>query len=219
MSALPLAARGRQQARIALPYWLREFALIRGAVLTAAACVLLCAAGIGYTDWLQEQARERMLLVHHARERAYARHAQVEQEKADIRRLQPAFQLLRANGLVGEENRLAWADAIRQAQQGLRMPALSYDIDAQQPLRPDTPVELGDYQLRASRMSLHLSLLHELELFNFLRELRLHGYYTVQDCALKRLAAAPSPGAPSLGADCTLVWVTLAPGAPEGSRP
>lgn len=214
MSALPLAAGARRTGRIALPYWLREFALIRGAVLTAAACLLLCAAGIGYTDWLQDEARERMLLVQHARERAYARYAQAGQEKADIAMLQPAFLALRARGLVGEENRLAWADAIHRAQQAYQLPALSYEIAPQQPLQPDTPVELGDYQLRASRMSVHLSLLHEMDLFNFLGELRQHGYYTVQDCTVKRLASGAAAG-PSLGADCTLLWVTMAPAAPE----
>lgn len=213
MNAAPSPVRANSRAAtIRLPYWLREFGQIRGAALATLACLIVCAGGIVASGRLQDDARERMLLVQHARERAYAHYAQVGQEKADIRKYQPIFQALRARGLVGEENRLAWADAIRQAQLGYKLPALSYEIAPQQPLRSDPPVDLGDYQLRASRMNLHLSLLHEIDLFNFLGELRLHGYYTVQDCAIKRLAASPEAGAaPTLGADCTLNWITMAP--------
>ena len=68
-------------------------------------------------------------------------------------------------------------------------------------------------------MSLHMDLLHELDLLNFLSDLRQSGTFAVQDCTIRRTtAAAPVPGvpAPTLNADCTLNWLTL---TPAGTRP
>ena len=70
---------------------------------------------------------------------------------------------------------------------------------------------MGQYQLRGSRMQLHLDLLHELDLLNLLDDLRQAGYFAVQECTLKRNGAGgPPAGATSaLSADCSLLWLTL----------
>jgi hypothetical protein len=134
----------------------------------------------------------------------------VDAEKRDIRNFQQRFVALSQRGLVGEERRLDWLDAIRQTQEELKLPPLSYEIEPQQTVQLEAPLDLGELQLRGSRMRLHMELLHELDLFNFFQSLRERSYFAVQDCTIKRLGVvAGTPGASSLGADCTLNWITL----------
>lgn len=211
MSTSPLpGARAKAPAAMPLPFWIAEFALIRRAVLGFAACAALSVAGVAVSSHYQQQASARLLSQSQARTLAYTQFTQADNEKRDIRAFQPRFVLLRQRGLVGEENRLAWADAIHQVQQQRQLLPLSYEIAPQQEFRHDAAIDLGDYTLRASRMNLHMELLHEMDLFNLFDDLRRRNFFAVQECTLRRLsAAANAPGAPTLGADCTLNWITL----------
>lgn len=202
---------------VALPYWLREFSMIRGAVLSFAGVAALCTAGVLASHWWQQDANDHLDQVQKTRDAAYSHFAQVDSEIQDIRNFQPQFITLVKRGLVGQENRLEWIDAIRRVQTARQLLPLSYDMEPQQTFSVDSNVELGDYQLRGSRMSLHMDLLHEMDLFNFLDDLHRRGYFALQDCALKRLPLAVNqPGAATLGADCTLNWLSLTPtGATE----
>ncbi|HEX8405176.1 MAG TPA: hypothetical protein VF670_11205, partial [Duganella sp.] len=62
---------------------------------------------------------------------------------------------------------------------------------------------------------LHMDLLHEMDLFNFFADLRARGFFAVQDCSIKRLGTVAGAGGaaegPTLGADCTLNWITMTP--------
>jgi hypothetical protein len=174
---------------------------------------LLLAALVGGVSLYLRRGQERLLA------RAEAAHSaalfklqNTERERSEIRAYQPRFLNLVARGLVGQENRLAWIDAIRRSQATRRLLAVSYEIEPQQVVNLSAPVALGDYQLRASRMQLHMGLLHELDLFNLLDDLRAAGLFTVQDCRIKRLEVPPDAGlVPRLTADCTLAWLTLGP--------
>jgi hypothetical protein len=209
-SALPGKPK-QKAAALQLPYWLREFALIRLAVVTCTGTLGISAAAVFASNWYLDQASEQRLQAQQARDAAYTRYAHVENEKEEIRIFQPQFLALRDKGLIGEERRLDWVDAIRQIQEQRRLLPLNYEFEPQQAVKLDTRLALGDYTLRGSRMSLHMDLLHEVDLFNFFEDLRQHAYFAVQDCVLRRAAAAATPGAPSLTADCELNWLTLAP--------
>ena len=198
---------------LAVPYWVREFALIRWGVAALAACVAVGVTAVLLSNAQLRDASATRTHVQQVRDAAYARYAYADNEKREIRSFQPQFIAMRERGLVGEENRLAWLDAIRRIQEERRLLPISYEVTPQQPVTPDPRVATGDYQLRASRMALHMDLLHELDLFNFLEDLRVRGYFAVQDCSIKRLGPGAQPDAPALAADCTLNWVTLAPGA------
>jgi hypothetical protein len=217
MSTNPVTGKKKAAATIALPYWINEFALIRTAVLTLIAAITISLTGVLLSEIKRHEADELLEKSQRARDAAYSRYAQVDNEKRDIRNFQQRFVMLRQRGLVGDERRLEWLDAIRQAQDQLKLPPLSYEIEPQQAVQLEAPLDLGEFQLRGSRMRLHMELLHELDLFNFFQSLREHSYFAVQDCSIKRLGVvAGTPGASSLGADCTLNWITLstAPKAP-----
>lgn len=206
----PVTGKKSASARIALPYWINEFGLIRTAVLALIGALVVSLSGVLLSELGREQADQQLERAQRARDAASSRYAQVDAEKRDIRNFQQRFVALSQRGLVGEERRLDWLDAIRQTQEELKLPPLSYEIEPQQTVQLEAPLDLGELQLRGSRMRLHMELLHELDLFNFFQSLRERSYFAVQDCTIKRLGVvAGTPGASSLGADCTLNWITL----------
>jgi hypothetical protein len=196
---------------VALPYWINEFHLVRTAVLTLIAALTVSLTGVLLSEWKRQEAEESMEQAQRTRDASYSRYAHVDNEKRDIRNFQPRYVALLARGLIGEEKRLEWVDAIRQTQEQRKLPPLSYEIEPQQPVRLESALDLGDYQLQGSRMRLHMDLLHEMDLFDFFDILHQRSFFAVQDCSIKRLGgAAGVVGGPTLGADCTLNWITLA---------
>lgn len=208
---------------------LREFALLRNAVLVFLATLVVSLAAVSVTHWQLRMARLAEAAQLLERDGARTRLAHAESEKEEIRLYQPQFVELQRRGLVGPERRLDWVEAIRQIQEQRRLLPLSYEIEVQQPYRLETALPTGDYSLLGSRMVLHMDLLHELDLLNFLADLRMAGMFAVQDCSIRRTAGPTSPasaaspvGAAGLNADCTLNWLTLTPagrGAGRGAAP
>lgn len=206
------AADPRPPRRVVLPYWLREFALIRTATATFAVTVVIVVSCVlaSYLQLVDARRDERTARA--GRDAARLSYLHVEAEKEDIRVYQPLYTALRRRGFIGTENRLDWVDAIRQIQEQRHLLPLTYEIYPQQPYKLAGRIATGEYQLRGSRMALHMDLLHELDLFNFLGDLRQRGVFTVQDCTLRRAAGAGNaPLAPGLTGDCTLNWLTLTP--------
>lgn len=197
-----------------LPPWLGELHLIRRALLCCVAIVVLSLIALHLAGDYRDRQAQRLDLAQKERRAAATRFNQVETEKLEIRAFAPRFLALQRRGLIGEENRLAWIDAIRLSQQQRHLLPLSYEISAQQVLKVPLPLTMGQYQLRGSKMQLHMDLLHEMDLLNFFDDLRQSGYFAVQECALKRGGTAANAGQnPSLSADCSLLWLTL------GDRP
>lgn len=214
MSAVPPGRKKRPAAALPLPYWVREFGLIRRAAVTLVGTLGIVMAAVFATGWHLDEAREQQTSAQQSRDAARGRHINVEAEKQDIRIFQPQFVALRDRGLIGEENRLEWVDAIRQIQHQRRLLPISYEIAPQQSIKLEAQMSMGQYQLHGSRMKLHMDLLHEGDLFYFLNDLKERSFFAVQDCALKRVPGGlNTPLAPTLAADCTLNWLTLTPAA------
>ncbi|TFW13657.1 hypothetical protein, partial [Duganella callida] len=191
MSTHPITGKQKAAASIALPYWISEIGLIRTAALTLLAAVTVSLTGVLLSEMQLRQSSQWQEQAQRTRDAAWSRYSQVELEKRDIRNFQRRFVALHRRGLVGDERRLEWLDAIRQTQEQLKLPPLSYEIEPQQAVHLATPVDLGEFQLYGSRVRLHMELVHELDLFNFLQTLRQYGYFAVQDCSVRRLAAGP----------------------------
>jgi hypothetical protein len=143
------------------------------------------------------------------------------QEKRVIEQyVQPYKQLERA-GIVGEEQRISWIDALRVANQEADLYGVQYDVGPQQPYSFMGEVSAGALSVRQSIMKLHLGLLHEGDLFRFFQALAAQkvGRFSVNQCTLKRLPVdlAVPVNQPTLNADCELAWITIGgPSAEEG---
>lgn len=201
-------------ARLPLPYWIGGFALIRAAAITFTVTTVVAVAAIVTSYWKLQHARQQELVALSTRDAARQSFLHVEAEKQDIRVYQPLFLELRRHDFVGTENRLEWVEAIRQIQEARALLPLTYQIEPQQPYKLAGRIATGHYLLRGSRMTVHLDLLHEMDLIDFLTDLRQRGVFTVQECAIRRAASGGNaPLAPALTADCVLNWLTLTPPA------
>ncbi len=190
--------------------WRDELDLVRW---PAAAFVLVLLAGAALAVTVGSMRRQQDATLDDARKvhlAAKNRFHNVEAEKQEIAVYQPRFLALRAAGLVGPENRLAWIEAVKQSQASRGLPTVTYEIEPQQLLTMETPFPLGDYALYGSRMKLQLGLLHEGDMFAFLDDLRRAGHFSIQDCRIRRNnVPAELPLAPRLQAECSLVWLSL----------
>ena len=196
----------------AMPPWLGELHLVRRALLCFGITVLLSAVLLQLSSSYRERQAQRLDLAQKERMAAAAQFNQVETEKLEIRAFAPHFLALQRRGLIGEENRLAWIDAMRLSQERRQLLPLSYDIGPQQVMTVPLPLTMGQYQLRGSKMQLHMDLLHEMDLLNFFADLRRSGYFAVQDCAITRGTGAPASiagASATLIADCDLLLLTL----------
>ncbi len=190
-----------------------DWQTLRGTLAGFVVCVLL-SGGLVVASHDFRAERERDYLAHHARFRqASAQYLAVDEEERIIADFYPEFVRLREAGLLGRERRLSWLESLRAAGDDLRLPQLTYRIEAQRPLDAPWPLDLGAYALYASPMNINAGLLHEGDLARLLDALERNarGQYTVRHCTLKRLASefALDTTAPHVSADCTLDWLTL----------
>lgn len=212
---LPGMQRAGTPART-LPAWLGELHLVRAALLCFALTLLASVLLLSLSAAYRMREAQRLYLAQHTRTAAATLFNHAEAEKQEIRAYEPQFLALRQRGLIGEENRLAWIDAIRRSQEQRKLLPISYDISPQQALPVPLPMVMGQYHLRGSRMRLQMDLLHEMDLLNLFDDLRQAGYFAVQACTLKRHGAAGAGNAnateataPALGAECELLWLTV----------
>ena len=201
------------------PSWRDELDLVRRPLTFFLTALGAAVIAVGVSSWFRADQDINLAQASGVREVAVSKFKNVELEKQEIKIYQPRFIELKSAGLIGDENRLAWIEAVKQIQAERKLLSVSYDVEPQQPLVMARALALGEYQLRGSRMRVKLGVLHELDVFNFIDDLRSAGLFTVQDCKLKR-AETPqdATNTPRVTAECTLVWVTLgvAPAAPAG---
>lgn len=175
----------------------------------AIALVLIVVAGT--LAWVSErearQAAQTLQAATAARQRIEQRLSQVRTEEEDIKQRAALWLKLKEAGMVGEERRLEWVEMLRDIQQELRIPGLSYEFGPRQPLDgKDTP------GWHASPLRIQFRLLHEEDLLNALEriEQRAPALVIVRAC---RLAPLTTPGdgakpAALLGAECDMQWLT-----------
>lgn len=203
----------------AAPTWRDELHLLARPAAILLACVLGAAVALGASNWYRGRAEAALAQAQLARTASAARFHNVETDKLELTRYAPRFAQLQASGMIGDENRLAWIETIRQIQTSRKLVSASFEIEPQQAVASPVPLNYGDYQLRGSRMHLELGMVHELDLFNFIDDLRAAGLFTVQDCRIRRNdIPAEAVGLARLNASCTLVWLTLG-AAPQAPAP
>lgn len=222
MSAPSSAAkRTRPAVAVQAPYWLADAAMLRPAIVIFLLSLVAAVAMVGASHLLLASSSLAQLQARQAREAAVKRYAQITDQQRQIVQYQARFLQLQQRGLIGDERRLDWIEAIKQSQAARQLAPITYAIEAQQPLQLENSFDSAGYQLLASRMTLHMEALHEIDLLDLLGDLqRSGGFFTVQECSIKRGGmTASATQASALLADCTLNWLSLgaagqaAPGA------
>ncbi len=179
------------------------------------ACLALLGAGAALIAWTQHEQRASVRQLAAAREesaQARERLMRIAEEEKEVKAKLEVYLRLRDLGILGDERRLEWADAMTRIRTQRELPDLRYRIERQRLLSSvaGKPAAVDFY---ASTMKVELALLHEGDLLGFLADLRDSGnaYHSVKRCSLSRTGAALTITglAPRLRAECEIDLITI----------
>jgi len=180
-------------------------ALIVWALTLATSVTLVTFSTIGQDQWQNEKTQAAA-----TSSALQDQYLQLQNEKQEIQEYQARFTKLQNSHWIGEERRLDWIERIRQIYDQRKLPPLIYEVTPQQVFVLDPSIPAGDFELRGTKVTLHMGLLHELDLFNFLEDLNSAGIYSTQSCSIHTSDKAQTNAlSPKLDAECTLYWITL----------
>ncbi|MFL6658185.1 MAG: hypothetical protein ACJ8GW_08950 [Massilia sp.] len=210
--AAPAPAPAKPKGPIAEAYTFRKQGLprVRKALTVFGVCLGLSIALVSFGRVIlyktapgTQQAQQKQLS---ARER----YNQAEAERIEIRDFLPKFEQLRKRGFVGAENRLAMLEAIKAIQQQRKLLSIDYDFSPQQVVAVDAALLASPLELHSTSVHLRMDMLHEMDLFNFLQDLKARGFFAVKDCLVTALdTSGGDEFTPRLTAECTLHWLTI----------
>jgi hypothetical protein len=133
-------------------------------------------------------------------------------EKNSIIKYLPQYQQLINKGVVGEERRLEWVDALRNVHKNQKLFTIKYGIGAQELYKPIFSINSGQFKITRSLMKLELAMLHEgdlLILFDSFTEQKTSPFI-VRQCEITRQNAnIGSSLTPNMLAKCELDWITI----------
>lgn len=175
----------------------------------------LLAAGAALIFWVQREQRLATLELTAARaERSQAseRLTRIAEEEKEVNEKLEVYRRLKSLRILGEEQRLEWADAMTRIRTGRELLDLRYTVERQRPLA-SVASKSGGVEVFASTMKVDIALLHEGDLLGFLRDLRQSGnaYHSIRRCAISRTGTAPTGTSivPRLRADCDIDLITI----------
>ena len=191
-----------------------DWQALRYPLLMMLAVSLLGVALVFYSHSAIKHARDSFKQQQRVLQEASDRLHKSGDEKDKILRYRTAFAALQQRGLIGEEQRINWVDALRVASLNLKMFGVNYQIEAQQAYPSPAGADMGAYQLHQSVMKITMGLLHEEDLARFMSAMTAQqaGFFIIKECDLKRQVSAKieSLGVqPHLSADCSLAWLTM----------
>ena len=188
---------------------------VRLLALPLAAFVVMLTVGAWLVFWVQERtAAETRNLAGARLERSKVKERlmRIAEEEREVREKLKVYQQLKDLGILGEEQRLEWADAMSRIRAELELPDLRYRVERQRTL-VSLPAKPGTVDFFASTMRVELALLHEGDLFAFLWAMRTAGkaYYAVRRCVVSRTGqgAAVASLSPRLRAECEIDLITI----------
>ncbi len=196
------------------------FPRIRKAAITFGITLLLSAALVTATRLVLSQVKPGTAQSQQNQLAARERFELAEKERIEIRDFLPKFEQLRARGFYGPESRLVMVEAIQSIQEQRKLLPITYEFAPQRTVLIDPSLLAPPLELRSTRVTLQMGLLHELDLVNFLRDLKEKGFFSVKHCTLTPLEITTDRGlVPRLAAECTLYWLTIVDATPPPEAP
>jgi hypothetical protein len=190
-----------------------DWEVLRGALGLFAICFLIGAVVLGASYYFREEMAAEFN-TEQARFRDVSRkYLAVDDEERIIAESYPKFVQLYKAGILGQEHRLSWLEALRRGGEQINLPEISYRIKSQDVYVPKFKTKLGAYNIYVSEMQLTLGLLHEGDLMGIFDVLNrdAEGLYSVSKCDAIRTSGQLSfdVNRPTITADCRLNWYTI----------
>lgn len=199
-----------------------ELQALRVPLILLLAVIAAAAGAVYYTDLLRQQTQSTLVRAQAQLREAQTRMQRSGDEKTLIVQYVGKYRQLESAGFIGEEQRINWIDALRNANARTDLFGVSYEIGAQQPYAHAAELAPGPIALRQSLMKLDFRLLHEGDLLRFFDALREQGagLFHLDRCTLRRTDAGTALRyQPNITANCELAWITATPDAAPGVRP
>ena len=177
--------------------------------------VTLLGAGASLILWTQSEQQvtaQQLAAARTERSQARERLTRIAEEEKEVNDKLAVYRRLKSLHILGEEQRLEWADAMTRIRTTRELLDLRYLVDRQRLIGTfaGKPAAVDFY---ASTMKVDIALLHEGDLLAFLRELRDSGnaYYSVRRCIITRTGTAPTGTSivPRLRAECEIDLITI----------
>jgi hypothetical protein len=152
--------------------------------------IALLAAGGGLIFWTKQEVRaaERELTSARTdRSQARERLTRIAEEEKEVNDKLEIYRRLKSLHILGEEQRLEWADAMTRIRTSRELLDMRYSVERQR-LLLSAPGKPANVDFHASTMKVDIALLHEGDLLAFLRDLRESGnaFYSVKRCQISR---------------------------------
>jgi len=179
-------------------------------------------AGVRYTGASIKKAQQGVVIQERLLVEARKKVQQSDQEKNAIERYVEPYLQLERGGVVGEEKRISWIDALRTANTETDLYGVEYELEPQQNYAYKAEVAADSLPVHQSVMKLRLELLHEGDLLHFFQALAAQkvGHFAVNECKLQRLPVnlAVPVNQPTLRAECEVAWITISGSMPDEGK-
>jgi len=189
---------------------------LRPLYLPLAVAIGLVAAGIAVvvaTNHYLDRARLQHRIALTDRQAIQNKLSRATDEEREIREKLVDYRRLLARGVIGDEQRLDWVEAIGQIKTDRKLFEIKYQIEPQRTLELPGLTPGADVEFRVSPLKVEMQLLHEGDLFVFLDDLRrnLKSHVMVRECSMQRLdrSTVEKGVVPRLRAACTIDLVTI----------
>jgi hypothetical protein len=188
---------------------------LRKLALPLAILVGLLVTGAGLIYWTAQEQRaaaQQLAAARSERSQARERLTRIAEEEKEVNDKLEVYRRLRSLHILGEEQRLEWADAMTRIRTGRELLDLRYIVERQR-LLLSAPGKPANVDFLASNMKVEIALLHEGDLLTFLRDLRDSGnaFYAVKRCTITRTGTAATGVSivPRLRAECDIDLITI----------
>lgn len=161
------------------------------------------------------QTQRRLMLA------AQSRLSTAQESTLIVKQYLPRFEHYVSLGIIGNERRLTWIDALRSwtVKHGLK--SMQYTVDARRAWSLSMMPASGEIEVRRSAMQASVNVLHEGDFFDFWNHLnrQAFGLYTVKECEFHRIVDKIdlTSAQPTLATRCLIHWLTVdIPGMSQG---
>lgn len=187
-----------------------DFPKLQFSLLVAVLMIVVGAGAVYASLSLSKLSKTQLATAQRERNDIAGKLQRVRSEEDEIKQKSTLFHILKARGVIGEEQRLEWVELLKDIRDQRRLLDLKYEIAPQRSLDADPG---KGYAFFSSTMKLQVKLLHEEDLTRLLSDLRQRAKALIQvrKCAVTRLPRGVSEdGIPAqLQAECQIDWITL----------
>ncbi|MBI3711900.1 MAG: hypothetical protein HY253_02910 [Burkholderiales bacterium] len=187
-----------------------DFPIIRRASLHLGVSIVLAVSLVVGIRFVLTQQQNKQLQAETELTQMQEKLLVISSEKHDIDQYQPTYLSAIKRGFVGEEKRLDFVEHVKKIQETRRLLPLSYEIFPRQNVQLDPSILVGELELRASRIAIHLPLLHEGDMLNLLADLSQIGTFIPKNCSMvTKPNVEPNLIMPRLDGECELYWLSI----------